>query len=135
MSIYDKLFVAYMVFGFMSLQAAYQAERFEQHKTISHRFHAWLYAIFSIIVCVPFISSLGWWAALKLGGICALSRLAIFDLFLNWIRDKRPILTYNGKGTTSSWQDQLENLLPTKYLLPLKISYIIIFLGYLILIK
>lgn len=133
--IYDKLFVFYVMLVFMAGQALYQAVRFKQNKTISHSFHGWLYVGISVIICAPFGFLCSWWIALKLLGIAGLQRLALYDPILNFSRDKKPILTYNGKGTTGSWQDRLENLLPARFLLPLKIGYIVVFILYFIFIK
>jgi hypothetical protein len=119
----------------MAWQALYQAVRFKKNKAISHNFHAWLYGGVSILVCLPFALWCGWIIGLKLLGIAALQRLALFDFILNFSRSTKPYLTYNGKGTTSSWQDRLENLLPEWALLPLKIAYIVIFVLYTTLIK
>jgi hypothetical protein len=135
MTVYDKSFIGYAMFVFMCWQVVYQTYRFSVHKTINHKWHSVLYGIVAVLACVPFLLFSGWRVALKLLFIAALERLALYDFLLNWMRDKRPLLTYNGKGTTGSWLDSLENSLPEKWLLMLKIGYIIAFLCAIIFIK
>lgn len=136
MTWHDKIFVAFAMFAFMVGQAFYQHERTRgQGRYLSHNLHVWIYIGVSVLVCVPFLVYCGWLVALKLCGICAAIRIALYDPVLNAARKRKPLLTYNGRGTTGSVLDKLENMLPEKWLLPLKIGYIIIFVLYFILIR
>lgn len=60
-----------------------------------------------------------------------LKRLALFDFILNTLR-KKP-LWYNGKGTTDSIQDKIENKLSTTWVKILKVFYVAVFVIVLIL--
>jgi len=67
--------------------------------------------------------------------IGVLFRIAFFDPLLNWVRGKKPVLTYNGKGTTGSWWDQWENHLSSTWLTVLKLAYMAVFIIAIIKIK
>jgi hypothetical protein len=135
MTYHDKIFIVGGCLLFMILQAGYQDQRFRAGHTISHNNHGILYALIAALFCTPYLLHFGWWVAVKMGGIAALQRLALYDFILNLMRGKRPLLSYNGKGTTGSWVDKLENLLPEKFILPLKIGYIVVFIVAVIFIK
>ncbi len=135
MTLYDKLFPCLFLFIFMFVQATYQREYFAANKKAGRSWHFWqavLYGIAMTIV-IPFAIYFGWWVGVKLAIIGILERLALFDPLLNWLRGKR--LFYNGNGSTDSKQDEWENKLPKKWIIPLKIGYIIIFITAVIFIK
>lgn len=137
MSIYDKIFTIVFLFIFMLVQAMYQKEYFLANKPAGRKWHFWQSVLYgaALTVVILFAICFGWWAGVKLTVIGILERLALYDPLLNALRNKRPLLTYNGNGTTGSVQDGLENKLPPKWLLPLKIGYIIAFVCAVIFIK
>lgn len=137
MTIYDKIFPVAWLFIFMLVQAMYQKEYFLANKPAGRKWHFWQSVFYGIAmtVVIPFTICFGWWVGAKLALIGMLERLALYDPLLNAVRGKRPLLTYNGKGTTGSLQDGVENKLPPQWLLPLKIAYIIAFICSVIFIK
>jgi hypothetical protein len=137
MTFYDKLFPIAWLFVFMLVQAMYQKQYFLAGELAGRKWHFWQAALYGVAmtVVIPFAIYFGWWGGVKLALIGILERLAIYDPLLNILRKKRPILTYNGNGTTGSVQDNLENKLSPKWLLPLKIFYIIAFICSVIFIK
>lgn len=69
-----------------------------------------------------------WWKAVI---IAVVERLAFFDIILSAVRGK-PLL-YNGKGTTGSLQDRLENNFSLWFIKLLKVLYVALFVTVLIL--
>lgn len=138
MTIWDKLFPVIGLLMFMTLQAAYQAARFDLHKTVDHRLHAVWYALITVFFCWPNWIEYEWWGVLKTGSVGALLRLAFYDFILNIARSKP--LFYNdskllGERTIQSWWDRIENKLPEKWQPVLKIVYVIGFIVAFILIQ
>lgn len=136
MTPYDKIFVVVILLLFMAMQAGFQKEWFAANKPAGEWWHFWqgvLYGGCVVAVVMPFFACFGWWAAAKLAFIGVLQRLAIYAPMLNKMRRKR--LFYNGRGSTASWQNQLENKLPDKWVRVLKIGYIVVFICAVIFIR
>jgi hypothetical protein len=129
MSVYDKLFLAAYFLAVMIVQATWQHRLFKANKPISHKLHAVYYCL-AILPMIYFFSA-WWWQVVV---IAVLERLALYDPVLNIVRGKRPILTYNGNGTTGSWWDRVENKLSLFAVTALKMLYIVGFILTLILI-
>jgi hypothetical protein len=129
MTVYDKLFLAAYFLGIMIVQAIWQHRLFKANKPISHKLHAVYYCL-AILPMIYFFSA-WWWQVIVLGVI---ERLALYDVVLNCIRGKTPILTYNGNGTTGSWVDRWENSLSLWAVTALKLTYIVIFIIVLIIV-
>lgn len=130
MSVYDKVFLAAYFLGIMIAQSYWQKALFDKHITINKRLHAVYYLVAALPIMYFFMPI--WWKVLLLA---VLERLAFYDLVINIVRRKRPILLYNGKDTTNSEIDQIENELKTGQLLALKWLYIIGFVAFIIFIK
>lgn len=137
MSYWDKIFPIGWLFVFMLVQALYQKEYFLANKPAGRWWHFWQVVFYGIAmtVAIPFAIYFGWWAGVKLAIIGLLERLALYDPILNVLRFGWRRIWYNGKGTTGSLQDWIENKLPPKWIIPLKIGYIILFIIVVIFIK
>lgn len=130
MSWFDKGFLAFYFLIIVLIQCLWQAKLIRHHHPIKHGWHGLYYAL-TVLPMVYFFSAF-WW---QLGVIAVVTRLAWFDIILNVVRNKRPILTYNGKGTTGSKIDQWENRFSTTWLAVLKVVYVIGFVVVLIILK
>jgi hypothetical protein len=128
MTLFEKLFLTGYFLAIIFVQAKWQAVLFKRNLPISHKWHA-LYYCLTILPMVYFFSAF-WWQVVLIGILC---RLAFFDGILNAIRGK-PVFGYNGRGTTSSWLDRLENALSETWVKVLKVLYVAIFITVLILI-
>lgn len=135
MTAYDKIFPIVWLFIFMLVQAMYQKEYFLANKPAGRWWHFWQAVFYGIALTavIPFAIYFGWWVGVKLAIIGLLERLAIFAPLLNLLR-RKPFL-YNGRGSTGSWQNKIENMLPDKWVKVLKIGYIITFVTAAIFIK
>ncbi|SRR6266496_3113819 len=133
MNAYDKILICAFLFFIIVWQALHQAHLFKQNKTISHFWKGFWYALAVGAVTIPFISLYDWWYALKIPAVGLLERLALFDFALSLARGKT--LFYNGKDSTSSITDKVENKLSEEFLIALKGSYVVIFLLVIIFIK
>lgn len=130
MTWFDKGFLAVYFFAIILLQCIWQHRLFKANKPISHRWHT-LYYVFTILPMLYFFQVFIWQVIV----IAVLERLALFDVTLNAVRNKRPLLTYNGKGTTGSKIDQWENRFSNTWLAVLKVTYIILFIVILLILK
>lgn len=128
MTAYDKLFLAFYFLIIIIVQCYWQKALFKANKPISHTWHGIYYAL-TILPMLYFFMPFAWQVAV----IGVTERLALFDPLLNLIRCK-PLL-YNGKGSTGSKLDQLENKFSTTWVKVLKVVYVLIFVTVLILIK
>lgn len=128
MVVYDKLFLAGYFLAIIIIQCRWQSALFKANKPISHKMHAVIYLL-TIGPAIWFFWPL-WWQVIVMG---LLERVALFDVVLNLCRSKP--LFYNGKGTTGSGMDWLENHLSAWAVKVLKVLYAIIFIVALILIK
>jgi hypothetical protein len=135
MRAYDKIFPVVYLFMFMLVQAMYQKEYFLSDKPAGRKWHFWQAVFYGIAmtVVIPFAIYFGWWVGVKLTIIGILERLALFSPMLNLLRFKS--FFYNGRGSTGSWQNKIENKLSDKWVIILKIVYIIAFICAAILIK
>ena len=125
MNINDKIFIVALLLIFLFAQAIYQARKFKRNKPISHFWHSVYYGAYSGIIIIAYIIA-GITKAVWAIPIIALSlRLAAFDIILNIARGKR--LLYNGRGTTDSDQDKIENNLSEFWVAVLKVLYLFIF--------
>jgi hypothetical protein len=132
-NLYDKILIVTFLFAIIVWQALHQANLFKQNKTISHFWKGVWYSCAVVTVTIPFISLYDWWYALKIPAVGLLERLALFDFALSLARGKP--LFYNGKDSTSSIIDKVENELSEEFLIALKGSYVVIFLLVIIFIK
>lgn len=130
MSIYDKLLIIAYFLLIIFVQCKWQAALFKRNKPISHFWHGVIYA--ATIGPAVWVFWPKWWQVIVLGVVV---RLAFFDPIMNLVRGKRPLLTYNGKGTTGSKIDQWENRFSVVWLTVLKLVYIAGFVIALIFIK
>lgn len=137
MTAYDKIFCIFFWVAFMIVQASYQKEYFAANKPAGRWWHFWQAAFYGIAltVIVPFAIHFGLWVGVKLLVIGIVERLALYDPILNVLRFGWRKIWYNGKGTTGSLEDWVENKLPSKWIIPLKIGYVIIFITAAIFIK
>jgi len=128
MTPWDKLFLAAYFLALMISQAIWQHNLFKRNKPISHALHAVYYCI-AVLPMIYFFNP--WWKVIV---IAVVERIALYDPVLNSVRNKRPILTYNGAGSTGSLLDRLENKLSLFAVTALKMLYIVGFILTLILI-
>lgn len=128
MNWHDKIFIVAWLLLFMIVQARFQDKHFDDNKPAGKRWHFWQAVLYGVAMCmiIPYWVSCGWWIALKLAAIGVAERFAFFDGILNIARHRS--FFYNGKGTTDSVIDQLENELSTFWVIVLKITYIVIFI-------
>lgn len=129
MTLYDKLFLTGYFLVIIFIQVKWQAALFKRDITISHFKHGLYYALTVVPALWMFWSA--WW---QVPLIALLERIAFFDPVQNVVRGNS-ILGYNGKGTTGSWLDQLENSLSSTWVKVLKVVYVIIFIVAIIFIK
>lgn len=124
----DKLFLAFYFLVVIVFQGLAQAARFRSNKKVNKRLHEVHY----LLTATPMIWMYWpmWWQVLL---IALMERLAVFDFFLNWVRGKPAF--YNGKGTTDSLQDKIENKLSAMWVKVLKVGYVIIFVTVIIILK
>lgn len=127
MTIYDKLFLTLYFLAIIIVQSVWQHRLFKANKPISHFWHGMLYAI-GIGIAVWVFSM--WWQVVVIGVV---TRLAFFDGILNAVRG-RPLL-YNGKGTTGSLIDKIENKFSVFWINVFKIAFVAAFLLVIIKIK
>lgn len=130
MTLWDKAFLVGYFFAIILVQCIWQARLFKANKPISHKWHALYYAL-TILPMLYFFQLLIWQVIV----IAVLERLALFDVTLNAVRNKRPLLTYNGRGTTGSAIDAWENKFSALWITVLKVAYILIFITVVIFIK
>lgn len=135
----DKILICLFLLAIIIWQAFYQAKLFKENRTINHFLKGLLYAGSVLLVTTPFAAAFGLWYLLKIPILGVLERAALFDLMLNKFRGE--LWWYNGSMTVTdvrvkgSWWDKIENKLPLPLMKALKISYIIFFIVYFILIK
>jgi hypothetical protein len=122
----DKAFLAFYFLVIIIAQCFWQAALFKRNMPISHFWHGVYYCL-TILPMMYFFMPV-WWAVVLIG---VTERLALFDFILNKIRSKP--LWYNGRETTNSLQDQLENELSALWVKVLKVVYVLIFVTVLIL--
>lgn len=118
----DKAFLAVYFLIIITVQCYWQKALFKRNMPISHFWHGVYYALTALPMMYFFMPV--WW---QVAVIAVVTRLALFGPVLNLVRGKRPILFYNGKGTTGSWQNKQENKLSDWVVKVLKIFYIIVF--------
>jgi hypothetical protein len=126
MTFYDKLFLTGYFLVIIISQCFWQAALFKRNMPINHFWHGVYYALTALPIMYFFMPV--WWQVAVIGVV---ARLAFFDIILSAVRNK-PLL-YNGKGTTGSLQDRIENHLSSWAIKVLKILYVIIFVIVLIL--
>lgn len=124
----DKTFLAIYFFAIIIVQCVWQSRLIKAHKPINHVLHG-AYYVFAILPMI-FFFALFWWQVIV---IAVVTRAAWFDFTLNKVRGKP--LFYNGKGTTDSLQDKIENRLSLVWVKVLKVIYVIIFFVALIFLK
>lgn len=129
----DKLLIVIFLLAIIVRQALHQAELFKKNITISHFWKGMVYAGSVALMTIPCIHEFGWWYLLKIPILGVLERAALFYLFLNKARNEK--WYYIGTGEKGSWFDRLENKLPLKVLMAVKIGYMVLFITALIFIK
>jgi hypothetical protein len=122
----DKAFLSGYFLAIIIAQCYWQRALFRANKPISHFWHGVYYALTAAVMCYFFMPV--WW---KVAAIAVMTRLAFFDILLSAIRGTP--LFYNGKGTTGSLQDRLENHLSSWAIKTLKVLYVALFVIVLIL--
>lgn len=135
MTYYDKIFPAAAMLFFLILQTMHHRDRFRHHEKVNHTVQGVIYAATAVFVCLPLLIFYGFWVFIKLGFILFMERLAVYDPLLNTFRIPRKPLFYNDDAEAESWQDRLENMLPKRWIIPLKIGYIVVFVVCIIFIK
>jgi hypothetical protein len=122
----DKAFLAFYFLVIIIAQCFWQAALFKRNMPISHFWHGMYFAL-TVLPMMYFFMPV-WWQVVV---IAVVERLAFFDIVLSAVRNK-PLL-YNGKGTTGSLQDRLENHLSSWAIKALKVLYVALFIIVLIL--
>lgn len=140
MNVYDKIMISAFLYAVIVWQALHQADLFSKDKTISHFWEGVWYSLAVLLVSAPYIALYDWWYALKVPAIGVSIRAALFDITLN--RARGYAIFYNGAPVTVanadkdvSKIDEWENKLPFRWQRALKISYIIIFIIVIFLVK
>jgi hypothetical protein len=117
----DKAFLSAYFLIIITAQCFWQRALFKRNMPISHFWHGVYYALTAAVMCYFFMPV--WWQVAVIGVV---ERLAFFDIILSAVRNK-PLL-YNGKGTTGSLQDKIENHLSSWAIKVLKVLYVLIFI-------
>jgi hypothetical protein len=135
---FDIILLSLLYIGACTGQAFYQAHLFKKDKHINHIVHGIFYAMWCILIALAYYTQFDIWIALKVGCFGIITRAAFFDPILNIIR-KKP-LWYNSiplihSGSILDW---IENKFfakgKIKWIIALKISYILLWLIYILLI-
>lgn len=128
MTPYDKLFLAGYFLVVILVQCYWQRALIKSNRHISHFWHGMVY-VFAICPAIWLFWPI-WWQVAVIG---ILARLAFFDFTLNIIRGKP--LFYNGKGTTDSIIDKIENNFSVFWVNVLKLAMVAAFIMVIIKIK
>lgn len=128
MTWFDKGFLACYFLLVIIVQSKWQAVRFGRNLPVNKRLHEVYYCL--TILPVLYFFWPHWWQVIT---ISVMERFAFFDFILNKLRRKP--LFYNGKGSTDSIMDIIENHLSSWAVKVLKVVYVIVFVLTLIFIK